>query len=66
MNALNYIFEGLAFLFITILIFNELIQLFQILGIFVKEDIRLIGSISCLLATTNLLSKRFFEIKLFN
>lgn len=56
--------EGLAFLLVSIIIFNQSIQFLQTLGLFAKESISYVGVVSVLFAANNLLSKKFFNIQL--
>ena len=57
--------EVFLFLMISVIVFNELVQILKTLDIFVQGSIRLIGMISVLLATDNLLSNKFLGLNLF-
>lgn len=57
--------EILVFAIITIIIFNELTQILKTLNLFKEESIKLIGFISFILATDNLLSQKFLGLNIF-
>lgn len=59
-----YLFEALAFILVTIFIFNAIVQLLQTLNLYAGEDIKLIGMIAVLLALDNLVSRKFFGFKI--
>lgn len=58
--------EGLAFLLVSMVIFNQSVQFLQILGLFAQESITYVGALSVLFAANNLLSKKFFNMHLIN
>ena len=55
---------SLAFVMISIFIFNELVTILKTLSLFTDESIRNIGLIAILLVLNNILSKSFFGIKI--
>ena len=57
--------EGLLFVIITIILFNEFAQVLKTMNLFTEKSINLIGIISLLLATDNLLSKKFLNVNIF-
>ncbi len=58
------ILEAIAFLVLTVILFNEFATLAQILGFFDAKIIPQMGSISVALASLNILSKSFLGIQL--
>ena len=64
-SIIKMIFEGILFIIITIILFNEFTQILKTLNLFKEENLRLIGILSFLLATNNLLSNRFLGINIF-
>ena len=63
-SIIKVILEVTLFLIITIFIFNELTTLLKLLNLFTDRSIKHIGMISVLLATDNLLSKKFLNFQL--
>ncbi len=63
---LKYSLEGIAFLLVSIILFNQFSQLLQTLGLFTTESMSHVGFISALLAFDNLLTQRFFNLRLIN
>ncbi|MBI2499133.1 hypothetical protein HYV88_02730 [Candidatus Woesearchaeota archaeon] len=63
-KTIKMILLSLAFVMISIFIFNELVTILKTLSLFTDESIRNIGLIAVLLALNNLLSKSFFGIKI--
>lgn len=57
--------EVIAFLVLTIMLFNEFIALAQVIGFFNEQIIPQLGSVSIILASLNLISKSFFGLRLF-
>ena len=58
------IIEGLAFLIVTIILFNNFVQFLIFLNLFSVGDIQYIGSISVLLAWCNMATRTFFGFKI--
>ena len=63
-KIIKMILLSLAFVMISIFIFNELAAILKTLSLFTDESIRNIGLIAVLLALNNILSKSFFGIKI--
>jgi len=63
--VIKMIFEGILFIIITIILFNEFTQILKTLNLFREENLRLIGILSFLLATNNLLSNKFLGLNIF-
>lgn len=63
-NIVTYLVEGIAFLFVSMLLFNLLAEFLQLLGLFDATQIPYIGSIAILLSLDNLLMKSFFGYKI--
>ena len=57
--------EGVLFLIVTIILFNEFTQVLINLNVFTEKSTRLIGTISLLLAADNLLFTKFLGINIF-
>ncbi len=57
--------EGVLFLIVTVILFNEFTQVLINLNVFTEKSTRLIGTISLLLAADNLLFTKFLGINIF-
>jgi len=64
-STIKIIIEGMVFITVTIILFNELTQVLKTLSIFEEENIRMMGIISFLLATDNLLSQKLLGLNIF-
>lgn len=65
MNFINDLAEGIAFFIAVIFLFNLFTQFLQALGLYNADQIRILGIISMLLATDNLLTKKFLGLSIF-
>ncbi len=61
---IKFSLEGVAFLVLTIILFNEFATLMQILGFFSQQSIPQIGLISVIFASFNVASRNFFGIEI--
>lgn len=57
--------EGILFIIITIILFNEFTQVLKTLNVFTEKSMGLIVLVSLFLATDNLLSNKFLGISIF-